>query len=298
MDTPQRETGKNAGQDLVSVVIPAWNAARFLRRCLDSLLAQTHENWECALVDDASTDETFDIAREYASRDSRFFVYRNTENAGCGLARRRAISLARGDWFAFVDADDYVDEDFLEAMLSACRRTGAEIAICGTKNRDGRGVYLGQDVAETEYTVSKEALYRQYMLSSWILQYNGNKLYARRVIDSAAYSPLRFCEDSATTYKWLWEANEAVVLPRSMYHYVRHPDSNSQTGNTPLRKAVDTCRCVHGHFRFCAENGFTDMLPRLREFARPHMVRAVATLPIGGGEYKEMDMIRKEMYND
>ena len=200
---------------MISIVIPLYNTSKYLRKCLDSLIAQSYPEWECILVDDCSTDDSLNIALEYMSKDRRFKVHKNSENLGCGLTRRRGISLAKGEWFSFVDSDDYIDNTFFEDMLNACIRTNSDIAVCGTYNRDENYNYIRQDIAEREYITFKEELYRQYMTSSWILQYNGNKFYSRKVIDAVEYSELRFCEDSTTTYKWLWEANQAVVIPRS-----------------------------------------------------------------------------------
>lgn len=280
----------------VSVIIPLYNAGKYLRRCLDSIAGQTFTDWECVIVDDCSTDDSYAIAEEYARRDDRFRLYANETNMGCGMTRRRAIELGRGEWFAFVDADDYVDADFIAAMLDACRRTRSEVAICGTYNRDDAYNYLSQDLAEKEYVVAKEELYRQYMLSSWILQYNGNKFYHRRVIDAVEYSPLRFCEDSMTTYKWLWEANHAVVIPKSMYHYVHHDDSNSRHGNTPLRKAVDTCVCIYDHYRFCKAHGFDYMYERLRAFIAPFLNQAVRELDTDSDDWRLVEKIRDSIY--
>lgn len=282
--------------DKVSIIIPLYNAGRYLRRCLDSIAGQTFTDWECVIVDDCSTDGSRAVAEEYAGRDGRFRLYANDVNQGCGLARRRAIGLGQGGWFAFVDADDYIDAGFIAAMLDACRRTGSEVAICGTVNRDADYNYLNQDLAEKEYIVAGEELYRQYMLSSWILQYNGNKFYRRRVIDAVEYSPLRFCEDSMTTYKWLWEANQAVVIPKSMYHYIHHDDSNSRHGNTPLRKAVDTCVCIYDHYCFCKAHGFDWMYERLRTFITPFLNQAVRGLDTNDCDWPMIEEMREGIY--
>lgn len=279
----------------ISIVMPAYNTEKYVGKCLKSIIKQSYKNWECIIVDDCSTDGTKDILQKFAQSDNRIKVYENRTNEGCGLTRRAAISLATGDWFAFVDSDDYIEEYFLAKMLNACKSSGAEISICGTKNRDSGYNYLGQDVAEEFYCAKKERLYNEYMLSSWIKQYNGNKLYARRVIDAVEYSPLRYCEDSATTYKWLWEANFAVVLPQSLYNYIHHSDSNSNKGNEPLQKALDTVACVYEHYLFCKSHNFTHMYDRLRKFIQPHLLFLIESLDIEDIRYKFADDIRSQM---
>ena len=280
---------------MISVIIPLYNTSKYLKKCLDSIISQSYTDWECIIVDDCSTDNSYEIALEYMSWDKRFKVHKNAENLGCGLTRRRGISLAKGEWFSFVDSDDYIDNTFFEDMLNACIRTNSDIAVCGTYNRDENYNYIRQDIAEREYITFKEELYQQYMTSSWILQYNGNKFYSRKVIDAVEYSELRFCEDSTTTYKWLWEANRVVVIPRSYYHYVHHDDSNSRKNNTPLQKAIDTCKCVYDHFLFCKRQGFDDLIEGLKEFVRPSVVQAIMQLDINEKEYLLIRKIKEDM---
>lgn len=281
--------------DKISIIMPSYNTEKYIEKCISSILAQSYQDWELIAVDDCSTDGTRDILKRYEKDDSRIKVFENNLNMGCGLTRRAAISLADGDWYAFIDSDDYIEKYFLAKMLNACKSSGAEISICGTKNRDNEYKYLGQDVAEEFYCTKKENLYKEYMLSSWVKQYNGNKLYARRVIDAVEYSPLRYCEDSATTYKWLWEANFAVVLPQAMYNYIHHLDSNSNKGNEPLQKALDTIACVYEHFLFCKSHGFSYMYDRLRKFIQPHLLFVIQSLDIDDVKYKFADEIRKRM---
>lgn len=280
----------------ISIIIPAYNTERYIEKCLDSISRQDYTDFEVILVDDCSTDRTPEIIQGYATKDDRFKFYRNDRNLGCGLTRRRAIELGTGEYFAFVDADDYIEPSFLSSMLEACLNTGSEIAICGVFNRDEDYNYLGQDIAEKQYTVAKEQLYREYMLSSWILQYAANKFYYRRVIDRVKYSDLRYCEDSTTTYKWLWEANQAVVIPRSMYHYIRHDDSNSNKNNEPIIKAYCTCLCIYDHYQFCRKQGFNYMFERLKNFARPHIAKCLFDLEDDDKRLNTILKIRDEMF--
>lgn len=278
---------------MISIIVPLYNTIKYLPKCVDSIYSQSYTDWECIVYDDCSTDGSFEYFKNL--KDSRFKLFKNDTNLGCGLTRRKAISKGSGDWFAFLDSDDYFEKNFLRDMLDACLRTNSEIAICGTYHRDADYSYLRQDLAEKEYLVSKDELYKQYMQSSWILQYNGNKLYSRRVIDSVEYSGLRYCEDSTTTYKWLWSANQAVVVPKSYYNYIHHFDSNSNNNNTPLQKSIDTCKCVYDHFLFCKKNHFDFMIPSLKSFVYSHVVKCILNLETESCDYKFIDKIRNEL---
>lgn len=114
LSTPDLNSGP-----LVSVLIPAWNAAPWLEETLLSVQRQSFTNFECIIVDDGSTDKTAQVAASFVNKDLRFHLIRQ-ENAGeCG-ARNRALAEARGRFIAFLDADDYWDFRFLEKMLRAC----------------------------------------------------------------------------------------------------------------------------------------------------------------------------------
>jgi len=113
----------------ISICIPAYNAAGYLRQCLDSALAQTFSDFELVLVDNASSDETFAIAQEYTRRDARVRVFRNPENVGVGGNWNRGIDLARGEWLKFLCADDWLEPACL-ARLSAAVRPGVGLVIC------------------------------------------------------------------------------------------------------------------------------------------------------------------------
>jgi glycosyltransferase involved in cell wall biosynthesis len=147
--------------ELVSVVIPAYNAEYYLARTLDSVLAQTHGHIEVLVVNDGSTDGTLGVADEYAARDTRVRVY-STVNQGVAAARNHGISLAKGDFVAFVDADDLWHRTKIEKQLAKLRPLDPQWAAVYTLHRvidqhdhvikDGptstaRGFILGQHLA-------------------------------------------------------------------------------------------------------------------------------------------------------
>lgn len=127
--------------DLVSVIVPAYNAERFLARCADSILAQTHQNLELILIDDGSTDRTGIICDEYAARDARVVVI-HQENKGVSAARNAGIDKSAGEYLVFVDADDALLPDGLEQLLFEIRLADADIG-CGTgcRVREGEIVF-------------------------------------------------------------------------------------------------------------------------------------------------------------
>ena len=114
----------------VSVILPAYNAQAYLADAVESVLRQSFSDWELLLVDDGSSDETPALCDAFAARDSRIRVLHKA-NGGVSAARNDALDAARGEWIAFLDADDVYLPDFLLSLLDAARRSGADAAACG-----------------------------------------------------------------------------------------------------------------------------------------------------------------------
>jgi len=104
---------------IFSLIVPVFNASRYLKECLDSIRGQTFDGWECLCVDDASTDASVDILKKYARDDSRFRVVTLPRNAGVSAARNYGLDCAHGECIGFVDADDIVSQHWLEAANDA-----------------------------------------------------------------------------------------------------------------------------------------------------------------------------------
>lgn len=281
---------------LVSIVMPAYNAEKWIGGTLSSLIAQTSENWELCVVDDASTDTTWEILQSYQTLwGKRIKLARNERNLGCGLTRRKAISMASGRYIAFLDADDRFAPEFIEKMVQTIEENDADVSVCGVKEYN-EGKYQQSFLCDEPYVASKETIFRQYM-GGWIMQYNSNKVFKREVIEKHEYCDSRFCEDSRTTYKWLWAADKVAVIPDRLFSYYKHEDSNSHNGNSPLQKSYDTLLCVSEHFDFCLENGMTDLLMDYIRYAQEHLTRCVVEMDTNDAEYKVVNEIRTKFEN-
>ena len=101
----------------ISVIVPIYNAENFLERCIDSLLAQTIEDFELILVNDGSTDSSKRICERYKSKDKRIILI-NQQNSGPSASRNSGLNIAKGEFICFVDADDYVGKEYLSCMLN------------------------------------------------------------------------------------------------------------------------------------------------------------------------------------
>ncbi len=113
---------------LISVIIPVYNPGKYLYHCLDSMIHQTYRNLEIILVNDGSTDDSLNVCRSYAEKDSRIQVL-TQENAGVSVARNRGIEIATGDWYSFIDSDDYLEENTYEFLLDTAQKEKADV-VC------------------------------------------------------------------------------------------------------------------------------------------------------------------------
>ena len=114
---------------LVSIIVPAYNVEAYLPECLDSLISQTLEDIEIVCVNDASTDGSLAILRQYAARDARIRVIDQATNEGLSVARNVGIAMATGRWLAFVDSDDFVDPDLCRKALACAGSSAADLVI-------------------------------------------------------------------------------------------------------------------------------------------------------------------------
>ena len=136
----------------ISIIIPAYNVAGYIERCLDSILAQTFKSFEIIVVDDGSTDATGRIIDEYAGRESRIKVI-HKQNAGVSAARNTGIEAARGEYFLFFDGDDFVEPNTCEELITSIREKDVDVLIYGShRYHDGR-------ITQTSLPIFPEGLY-------------------------------------------------------------------------------------------------------------------------------------------
>ena len=129
--------------ELISIKVPIYNVENYLRQCLDSIVSQTYQNFECLLINDGSSDNSADICREYIEKDSRF-RYFEKENVGVSSARNLGIERSKGQYITFIDSDDWVDSEYLEVLYRALIEEKADIAITTYKqfNMDDNCYYV------------------------------------------------------------------------------------------------------------------------------------------------------------
>lgn len=233
----------------ISVIIPAYNVAQWLGRCVDSVLAQTHRNLEVLLIDDGSTDETPEIVDSYAAIDPRIVAV-HQKNAGLVAVRERGIQLAAGAYVGFVDGDDVVEPDFYQRLLNNAVQFDADISHCGLKYcfYDGREKFH-YGTGQLRVLEHDEGI-RELLLGRTIEPSLCNKLYRRELLaDSCLDTSVVNNEDLLRNFTLFSRARRSVFEDFCGYHYWRR--SESMSNNTlqakQYRDILRARECIFHH---------------------------------------------------
>ena len=171
---------------MISIIVPIYNAERYLYRCFDSILHQKFVDFELLLINDGSKDNSSAICYEYAKCDNRIHVF-HKENGGVSSARNWGLDKAIGEYIMFVDSDDYMLPGMLEVMLSTLESKKADLVVCGTTETGG-GYW--RPIADVDYSINQLKENFVSLLHTELLSPPWNKIYKKEIIGSN-----RFCED-------------------------------------------------------------------------------------------------------
>ncbi len=200
----------------VTVIVPVYKVEHYLRECLDSIEAQTFNDWECILVDDGSPDTCGAICDDYAARDARFKVIHKI-NGGLSSARNAALDIARGKYITFIDSDDSVLPDFLQHMWTLITTTGADAVQVGYE-RQFTTYSLPQHAVKERIELDRRQLVRELLLNRKIPSYMWIKMFKREVIDTPFPEGMTF-EDIFVLNRWVRNIHKMVLSPEILYRY-------------------------------------------------------------------------------
>ena len=216
---------------MISIIVPVYKVEEYLPRCVDSLLRQTFTDFEVILVDDGSPDGCGAICDAYASQDPRVRAVHKS-NGGLSDARNAGIHVASGDVIAFVDSDDWVAPDFLEAMYDAMVREGADIVECGVLKTSGEEEASAPAEASAlvpsapqVISFAVEPALRELIHDGVFRQTVWNKLYRREVLEGILFAVGRLNEDEFWTYQVFGRARKVLKLDCPLYFYFQRPGS-------------------------------------------------------------------------
>lgn len=248
----------------VSIVVPIYNVENYVLKCIDTLTSQTYKNIEIILVNDGSTDNSYEIAKNAAKTDNRIKLY-TKENGGVSDARNFGIKKATGDYLILVDSDDTIDLNAISKMVSILEKYDADMImaekLCFTEEN---GIQKNsKEIYDTMFN-SEEAL--KYMLENNTIFVTGN-LYKTALFDGIEFPYRKKYEDVATAYKLVNRASKIAYTNEEMYYYLCGRDG-ATTSVFSEENLIDNLDAHFAQFQFILEN-----YPHIKQYAYKTFIR-------------------------
>lgn len=237
----------------VSVIVPVYNAEKYLPKCIDSLINQTFQDIEIILINDGSQDSSGEICNSYKNKDSRIVVIHQT-NQGASSARNKGLDHAKGYWILSVDADDWLELDMIEKLYESAITNDAEIVACGAIKETNHGVFkllYDYGPVEDNYNKSKISIIH---CALW------NKLIKRELYDRAkvrSEEGITMWDDHFVTSKLRYHSKKTVIIPDTLYHYRWMGQSSITTRNAykfPVSE-IKVAELIDGYYKAYIKEG-------------------------------------------
>lgn len=238
--------------DLISVIIPAYNSEKYIEKCIESVLSQTYQNIEVIVVNDGSTDTTGYKVAKYKN-----VILLNKENGGLCSARNYGVKFARGKYIAFLDSDDFFEKDFIFELYKKTSGRKDELVMCD---------FLVNGKKESEKYTYMEVEGRSKIMSLFlhggIYNRTVNKLYPYELIKDIPFATGRdMLEDAFFTAHILEKVNKIVRIPYAGYNYIRHKESMTRTKWSSLQiesyyANILEKNCVLARYIPTSDNGY------------------------------------------
>lgn len=218
---------------LFSILIANFNNGRFFQDCYDSIIAQSTHNWEVIIVDDASTDESVRIIKKMIDDDTRFHLYENEKNYGCGYTKRRCVELANGDICGFLDPDDALHNSAVEDMVNA-----------HIKNENVVLIYSDLEIFENNFSSSPHPVIAKKQIDNfndYFINYNGevghfSTFKKTHYLKTEGISSFMQRAVDVDLYLKLYEVGAFLYLPKVLYKYRIHEKGISTTNNRKIAR--------------------------------------------------------------
>jgi glycosyltransferase involved in cell wall biosynthesis len=258
----------------LSVIVPVYNTEKYLRECIDSILAQTFTDFELILVNDGSTDGSGAICDAYATQDERIRVI-HQQNGGVTRARKCGVRNAVGMYFGFVDSDDWIHPEMYAQMIGKCVETGADIVVCDVYLEYGTKTEVIASLADEgihNKTALHDKIYPAMVMNihyrrPGIIGSSCNKLYRKTVLDKVFWQiddTFVFAEDALFSYAAMLESESVYILHKNLYHYRQHLASATHQyyGFSRYQNLMHPYRA---HLHFLKDRGF-DVAEQINHF--------------------------------
>ena len=270
---------KNGG--LVAVIIPVYNTNPYLAKCLDSVLKQSYSRLDVIVVDDGSTDGSPEVLRQYATKDSRVRVF-TQPNSGQAVARNTALAAIKPEteFICFVDSDDWLVENAIEAMLDSLDKKKADMVMGLYDTIDTEGKQLS--ICGRNHSVNDDVISRTEMfdlLTKHLIPkytYVWGKLYRKQVVDGFVFPPGKVYEDSIC-HRLYGKCARIAFLNKVVYHYLKRLGSTVHSGFDIRR--LDKVEIFVDRIQYLRAEGFPEFSTRCLGLAFVLMREILTQIP-------------------
>lgn len=208
---------------MISIIVPIYNAEKYLKNCVEVVLQQSVKETEILLIDDGSTDTSGTLCEEYASRDARIRVI-HTVNGGAAHARNVGLDCARGEFIVFIDADDTIPTNHLQALLETQKKYNADLVV-------GAVTYVpGPKIAHKECVCTSWEFIEKILYRDGVGDYPIGKLYRRELFEKIRFKEGITSEDFEIFYRLYQRATRVAITDKTTYFYQQNSSSVSNGG--------------------------------------------------------------------
>ena len=241
----------------VSIIVPVYNAEKYLDKCLDSLVNQTYKNIEIIVIDDKSTDNSLKVLEEYNKKNSNVVLIKNKKNMGIGYTRNVGIKKSNGDYLYFVDSDDYLDLDNIEKMMHEAQEKNSDFVICDLKRINEQNEFLEYERIKLSGSNLKKSPYL-------LLDINlgpCNKLIDKKLFDNTdLFSETLKYEDLYLMPKVIDNAKKITHIENTYYNYVIHNNSQTTTMDERVFDIIEILKHLNDYFKKYKSKAFKECL--------------------------------------
>ena len=205
-------------EDMISVVVPVYNAEKTIVKCAESIINQSYKNIQLILVNDGSKDSSLDICRELEKKYNNIIVI-DKQNEGVSETRNKGIQASEGDYIIFVDSDDYIDKDMCKIMYEKLKKIDADVCMCAmTLHKEGDEIV--NEIMECElYSREEIAKHLFEIYKTNYVNSPCNKLYKKENIKDMFSREISLGEDLLFNLKYFMNCEKAVFVNKGFYHY-------------------------------------------------------------------------------
>lgn len=232
-------------KDFISIIVPIFNAEKFIHKCITSILEQTYKNFELILINDGSTDKSGEICNKFEKLDKRIITI-HKENTGVSDSRNLGINKAKGPYLCFIDVDDYVENEFLSNLM---KNKHADLVASGYTRLDGMHFYPNQmfyDSTLLQQTLSE-------LINIPLLDTPWGKLFKKEIINKYNIkfdTKLKFGEDQIFVRNYLSYCNNLQVMPNAGYiYYIQPNETRKDKFHLSMEEFIYRCECERDTFK-------------------------------------------------